>query len=208
MPDRIDYYFSMISPWAYIGHAAFWDIVKRHGLSVNFQPIALGKVFPETGGLPLGKRAPARQRYRFLELQRWREKRGLTFHLRPKHWPFDATLADCFVIAIVQSGRDPEPFVRRGFKAVWEDEMDLTAEANILKIATEVALPGEELLAAAKSDTVRAVYDQNVKDAIAIDAFGSPCYVRGGETFWGQDRLDLFEDAVKSRRAAYRHDAA
>ncbi len=208
MPDRVDYYFSMISPWAYIGHATFRDIAKRHGLAVNFKPVALGKVFPETGGLPLGKRAPARQRYRFLELQRWRDKRRLNFHLRPKHWPFDSALADCFVIAVAQSGRDPEPFVRRGFKAVWEDEMNLAEDANILKIAKEVGLPGEELVAAAKSDKARDAYEQNVKDAIAADAFGSPCYVRGGESFWGQDRLDLFEDAVTSGRAAYRHDAA
>ena len=29
-----------------------------------------------------------------LELQRWREKRGLSFNLKPKFWPFDVTLAD------------------------------------------------------------------------------------------------------------------
>jgi 2-hydroxychromene-2-carboxylate isomerase len=208
MSDRIDYYFSMISPWAYMGHATFWDIVKRYGLQVSFKPVSLGKVFPETGGLPLGKRAPARQRYRFFELQRWREKRGLNFHLRPKNWPFDGALADCFVIAIAQSGRDPEPFVRRAFKAVWEDEMTLADEPNVLKIAKEVGLPGEELLAAANSDQVKEIYEQNIKDAIAADAFGSPCYVRGGEVFWGQDRLELFEDAVKSGRAPYRSDAA
>jgi len=32
--------------------------------------------------------------------------------------------------------------------------------------------------------------------------------VRDGEAFWAQDRLDLFEDAVKSGRSGYRSDAA
>ena len=77
MPRTLDYYFSLLSPWAYIGHASLMDIVGRHGLTVNYKPVALVQVFADTGGLPLPKRHPARQRYRMFELQRWREKRGL-----------------------------------------------------------------------------------------------------------------------------------
>ena len=36
------------------------------------------------------------------------------------------------------------------------------------------------------------------------DVFGSPGYVLDGEVFWGQDRLELLEDALKSGRAPYR----
>lgn len=35
MTDTIDYYFSMASPWAYIGHARFMDIVRANGLKVR-----------------------------------------------------------------------------------------------------------------------------------------------------------------------------
>jgi 2-hydroxychromene-2-carboxylate isomerase len=38
-------------------------------------------LFSETGGLPLVKRRPVRQRYRMVELQRWRDKRGSNFYL-------------------------------------------------------------------------------------------------------------------------------
>ena len=90
MSPRIDYYFSFPSPWAYIGHAAFEDVAKANGCTVNYKPVLLGDLFAETGGLPLTKRHPVRQRYRLVELQRWREKRGLSFSLHPRHWPFDA----------------------------------------------------------------------------------------------------------------------
>ena len=89
MPQQIDYYFSLPSPWAYIGHALFSDLVSTYDLKVNYKPVLLGELFSETGGLPLGKRHPVRQRYRLLELQRWRDKRGLDFHIKPKNWPFD-----------------------------------------------------------------------------------------------------------------------
>ena len=52
----IDYYFSLLSPWAYIGHAPFMEIVRRHGVTVRYKPVALAQVFTETGGLPLPKR--------------------------------------------------------------------------------------------------------------------------------------------------------
>src|ERR1700736_5760823 len=82
MHRSIDYYFSLVSPWAYIGHATFMDLTQRHSLDVNFKPVSLPTIFAETGGLPLNKRAPARQRYRIMELQRWREKRGVQLQVQ------------------------------------------------------------------------------------------------------------------------------
>src|SRR5438128_11336390 len=89
MARQIDYYYSANSPWAYIGHAAFEALAKSHGCEPVYKPVFLGELFAETGGLPLPKRHPARQRYRMMELQRWREKRGLNFHVQPLDWPVD-----------------------------------------------------------------------------------------------------------------------
>ena len=58
MSRTIDYYFSLVSPWAYIGHAPFMAIAARHGLAVNHKPVFLGRVFAETGGLPLAAAPP------------------------------------------------------------------------------------------------------------------------------------------------------
>ncbi|BAT57898.1 2-hydroxychromene-2-carboxylate isomerase [Variibacter gotjawalensis] len=207
MSETIDYYFSMVSPWAYIGTKTFNAIVDRHKLNVNYKPVPLGRVFAETGGLPLGKRHPARVRYRILELQRWREKRGLNFHLRPKQWPFDGTLADCFVVAALADGHDVREFVARGMAAVWEDEVSYADGGELVKLANALKLPGEKLLEAAKSDAINARYEQNYAEAVKVDAFGSPCFVRDGEVFWGQDRLELLDDAITSGRAGFKNDA-
>ena len=83
MPRQVDYYFSLQSPWAYIGHKLFREVANTYGLKVNHKPVVLIDLFSETGGLPLAKRHPVRQRYRMVELQRWRDKRGLNFHLQP-----------------------------------------------------------------------------------------------------------------------------
>jgi len=100
----------------------FSRLVGRFTLNVSYKPISLPKVFAETGGLPVTKRHPARLRYRMIEQQRWRENRRLNFKLRPKFFPFEAELADRFVIAVAAAGYDPDSFLRRAFAALWEDE--------------------------------------------------------------------------------------
>jgi 2-hydroxychromene-2-carboxylate isomerase len=182
MPRQVDYYFSFQSP----------------------KPVVLVDLFSQTGGLPLMKRHPVRQRYRMVELQRWRDKRGLKFHLQPLNWPFNARLADGVVIAAIEAGLDPEPFMRRAFAAVWEGQLNLAEAATLIRLADESGLPGKQLVERSGSDEISAAYEQDRKDALAADVFGSPGYVLDGEVFWGQDRIELLADALKSGRAPYR----
>jgi 2-hydroxychromene-2-carboxylate isomerase len=204
MPRQIDYYFSLQSPWAYIGHKLFREVTHTHDVKVNHKPVVLVDLFSKTGGLPLMKRHPVRQRYRMVELQRWRDKRGLNFHLQPANWPFNARLADGLVIAAVEAGKDPDPFLRRAFAAVWEGQLNLADPATLAKMADDSGLAGKQLVERSAAEEISAAYEQNRQDALAADVFGSPVYVLDGEVFWGQDRIELLADALKSGRAPYR----
>lgn len=206
MSRQVDYYFSLSSPWAYIGHKLFRDVVGAYDLKVNHKPVVLLELFSETGGQPLIKRHPVRQRYRMLELQRWRDKRGLNFHLQPKYFPFNARLADGVVVAAIEAGHDPDPFLRRAFPAVWEDEANLADAATLIALADASGLPGKALVERSGADEIGQKYEQNRQDALAADVFGSPAYVLDGEVFWGQDRIESLADALKSGRAPYHSD--
>ena len=207
MPRQIDYYLSLQSPWAYIGHKLFREVVSGYDLKVNHKPVVLVDLFSETGGQPLLKRHPVRQRYRMVELQRWRDKRGLQFKLQPANWPFNARLVDGLVIAAIEAGHDPDPFLRRAFAGVWEDELNLADAATLVRLADDSGLPGKALVEQSQTDDIGQKYEQNRQDALAADVFGSPAYVLDGEVFWGQDRIELLVDALKSGRAPYRSQA-
>jgi 2-hydroxychromene-2-carboxylate isomerase len=206
MSRVIDYYFSFQSPWAYIGHHAFMKVATVHNAKINYKPFALLNLFSETGGLPLGKRHPLRQQYRMIEMQRWREMRGLSFHLKPQFWPLNPRMADGVVIAIVRSGGDPEPFMRAAFSGVWENQLDLADLPTILAVADKAGFAGKKLVEESGSAEVEAAYEQNRQDAMAEGIFGSPGYVLDGEPFWGQDRIDMLDEALKSGRAPFRAD--
>ena len=87
MMKNIDYYLTPISPWTYLGHERFAQIAQRRGAAVAVKPVDYGVIFPQSGGLPLAKRAPQRQAYRLMELVRWRDFLGVPLNLRPKFFP-------------------------------------------------------------------------------------------------------------------------
>jgi len=207
MSRTIDYYFTLASPWAFLGHRPFLDLAKAHGITVRYQPVEVGEVFSHTGGLPLPKRHPARQRYRILELQRWREARGVALKINPKHWPFPVTTANRTIAALVAGGADPGRYTQRAFEGVWVRDEDLGAEEKLVGLLDECGHDGAKTLAAAKSDAVGKIYADTAAEAVERNVIGSPCYVLDGEVFWGQDRLDLLASALKSGRKAYRMDA-
>ncbi|QIB34468.1 2-hydroxychromene-2-carboxylate isomerase [Ancylobacter pratisalsi] len=203
MSRTIDYYFSTVSPWAFMGYATFLDVVKRHGVHVDFRPVGLGNLFAETGGTALPKRHPARQRYRLVELQRWSEARGLDFHVQPAHWPFNGGVTDRLILAAIRDGHDVAPLIARFGSAVWQRQEDLGDPAQIRAILDELSLPAS-LLEAADTPEMAAAYEANHARAVEADVFGSPAYVLDGEVFWGQDRIDLLDAALSSGRPPFK----
>src|SRR5689334_13836494 len=99
MTKEIDYYFSLQSPWSYLGNARFAEIARRHGAVVRVKPCDLSKVFAVSGGLPVAQRPKQRQAYRLVELERWRDFLGIPLILRPTHLPLSNDIGARAVIA-------------------------------------------------------------------------------------------------------------
>jgi len=199
MPVAVDYYMTLNSPWTYLGSALFAEIAKRNGVTVNIKPCKFGPIFEQTGGLPLPKRSPQRRACRMMELKRWREVRGIPLTLEPKHFPCDDTAATRLVIAAKLQGKDAHKLSLELGRAVWEREETLADPATISAAAQRAGLDAAELRAGGSSDAqLDALHEQFTKEALAVGVFGAPSFVLpSGEIFWGQDRLELLERALK-----------
>src|SRR5918993_950000 len=82
-------------------------------------------VSPSPGGLPLAKRAPQRQAYRLVELQRWRDFLGMELNLQPRHFPAPEDLAARVVIAAKRAGADALQLSNAILRAVWAEERNI-----------------------------------------------------------------------------------
>jgi len=198
MGRTVDYYFAPQSPWAYLGHQRLADIAQRHGASVRVMPMDLGgKVFPISGGLPLGQRAPQRQAYRLVELQRYSEYLGVPLQLKPKYFPVGGDDAARLIIAadLAEGSGAAMRLAGAVLAACWAQERHIADEKVLAELLHEQNLPAA-ILEKSHSQAVQERYDAYTQAAIDAGVFGAPSYVIDGEIFWGQDRLDFVERAL------------
>lgn len=199
MPKIIDYYFSPVSPWTYLGHQRFADIAARHDVQVNVKPVDFGRIFPVSGGVPVKQRAPQRQAYRFVELARFRDYVNVPLNLEPKHFPAPADDAAMLIISADRRFGTPAAMslMYALLRACWAEERDIGDRATLDQIAQAQGLDAVAL--AAERAQAKAAFDANTQEAIERQVFGAPTYVLNGELFWGQDRLEFLERALQKR---------
>ena len=197
MSKLCDYYFAPQSPFAYLGHARFVMLAKQYGVQVDVRPCDLGKIFSMSGGQPLAKRAPQRQSYRLLELQRWSDSLGVPLNLQPKFFPVSGDAAARLIVATKLAHGGDAALALSGaiMHAVWADEKNIADDETLAALATACGHDGSELMKSSETASVQNEYDRFTAEALAANVFGSPWYVVDGEGFWGQDRLDFVERA-------------
>ena len=192
MTTIVHYYLAPQSPWTYLGHQRLMHMAQQAGAEVRVIPMDLGKVFPVSGGLPLGQRAPQRQAYRFVELERFSKHLQMPLHLRPQFFPVAGDDAARLIIAVGMhhGSAQAAKFAGAVLAAVWVQERNIADTQTLSELLSENQLDSACLELSRNAD-VQKQYDANTQEAIDIGVFGSPTYVIDGELFWGQDRLEF-----------------
>lgn len=198
MNKTIQYFFAPQSPWSYLGHERLLAIARDKGAQIEVKPFDLGKVFSVSGGLPLAKRAPQRQAYRLAELARWSAFLGVPLNTQPKHFPVPPDSAARLIVAARTSLGADAALVLAGaiMRALWAEEKNIADEDTLAQIATLSGFDGRMLLKSSATAGVQEQYERNTDEAMAANVFGVPWYIVGGDSFWGQDRLDFVERAL------------
>lgn len=195
---KILYFYSVVSPWSYLGIKRLKEISKKYSAQIIEKPVDLvGKVFVATGGTPVPQRHISRQNYRLLELKRWGEFLNIKINQKPKFFPpKDPHLPALFCLASIDMGISMD-FSTKVLEHLWVKENDIS-NIDILKlIAEDLKISFEELSKLATSDKIKKIYEANTQEAINMNIFGVPSYVYNNEIFWGQDRLELLEYSLK-----------
>jgi len=192
---EIDYYLTPVSPWTYLGARRFRDIAEEHNAKVNLRIVDYGVIFPKTGGLPLPKRAPARQAYRLKELARFRDFLGIPLVVEPAYFPSRTRLTAYTILAAVDQGGVGDGLIASEavLQGLWAEEKDMDDPASVAQTLNAAGLDGAKLVEMASSDSAHfdSLIAADTEKALEQGVFGAPSYVFDGEVFWGQDRLDL-----------------
>ena len=184
MAKVIDYYFSPMSPWTYLGHARLAAMLPRYGAEVNVKPADYAKIFSVSGGLPLKQRAAQRQAYRMVELQRFRDFTGLPLNLQPKFFPVATEDAAVLIIAatLQHGGAVAMKLTGAVLRACWAEERNIGDVQTLAQIASEQGVDAAALHD--KTGEARALYERYTPEAIERQVFCAPTYIFEGVPYW------------------------
>lgn len=187
---KIEYYFSVISPYTYLAGERLSTIAVRHAAEIVYRPVDIVALFGRTGGVVPKERHISRRDYRLQELTRQARKNGVPINLQPAHWPTNQAPASyAFIAAKNNGGGQLDKLVQAFTRACWAEERNIADDAVIRDCLSDAGfdpdLANGGLLQGAEE------YAANLEAAVDAGVFGAPFYiVDGDQRFWGQDRLD------------------
>lgn len=190
MTKIIDYFFSIGSPWSFIGLEAFIALAEREGAEIR--PL-LTTVVEENGGIYSRNRPEPRRAYWTRDLQRWSRVRGKTLRLEGRPVLSDPTPASLMVIAASLDGQAWLRLTAAIQEAFWVQAENIGDPEVRKAIADAAGFDGAQLLLRETDADVKVKWAADRDHALQSGVFGFPTYRFDGELYWGQDSLPFLE---------------
>ena len=201
MTKTVELIFDFGSPNAYLAWHGIQPILNRTGAALDITPCLLGGIFKLTGNqAPWMSFANVKGKldYERLEMTRFITLHGLTkFKMNP-HFPVNTLTLMRGAIAAKRDGI-LDSYIIAGLTAMWETGDNMSDPDVFAEVMTKAGLDGAGLLAKTQDPTVKSKLADNTDSAVARGVFGIPTFFVGGEMFFGKDRLEQVEAALRAQ---------
>jgi 2-hydroxychromene-2-carboxylate isomerase len=195
---RLEYFFDYVSPFSYLADTQLPALVERTGAEIVYRPFFLGGVMQASKNSP-PITVPNKGKYMFADIARWIGRYRVELNPNP-HFPVNTLHAMRAAVAALGEPRLRD-FHRAMFRGVWVEGKNLGDEA-VLRAAIDAAgLDGAKILTRSKEPDVKDTLRRTSDEAVERGAFGAPTFFVGDETFWGNDRLDFVEEALRASKS-------
>ena len=191
MNNHIDFYFDIISPYAYI---AYKNIIKIDNIKFNFKPILLGGLHNL-----VEIKAPAFNKFKLKNMKNDCEliskKNKINFFWNSK-FPINSLYIMRGYLTVKESKK--KEYLETFFNAYWQDNLDLNLEENIIGIVENLNMNHKEFFKDIAKQEVKDQLKKFTEEAFKKEIFGAPTFVVNNKIFWGQDRLEYALDEFNS----------
>ena len=191
MSNHIDFYFDIISPYAYIAHK---KILKYKNILFNYKPIYLGGLHKLAG-----INSPAFNKYKLRnninDCNLVSEKNNIEFKWN-SNFPINS-LNMMRGYLCVNKDKQYE-YLNAFFDAYWKDNQDLSEPTNINKLLNNLKIDNEKFHNTIKEQNIKNKLIKLTTDAFEKEVFGTPTFIINNKIFWGQDRLEYAVEELKN----------
>jgi len=186
---QLEFYFSFRSPYSYLAAPRAFALPDRHPVEIVFR-----------GVVPMAMRGQSVSRPKQLHTMRdvKREAMRLGMPFGPVHDPLGEGATRCLLISehAVDAGRERE-FVLEASAAIWSRAADVARDKPLRRICERAGLEWDACVDALSDPGLRARVNANTSALLDLGHWGVPLFVLDGERFWGQDRIEDLEIALR-----------
>jgi len=183
MSNHIDFYFDIISPYAYIAHK---KILKHKNIIFNYKPIFLGGLH-KLAGID----SPAFNEYKLKntinDCNLVSEKNNIKFKWNSSFPINSLTIMRGYLCVDENKQSD---YLNYFFDAYWKDNQDLSNIKIITKLLSNLQIDSEVFFKNVKEQVIKDKLINCTSDAFQKEVFGAPTFIINNKIFWGQDRLE------------------
>ena len=189
MSDHIDFYFDIISPYAYIAHK---KILSYKNIIFNYKPIFLGGLH-NLAGID----APAFNKFKMKNMINdcnvVSERNNIKFKWN-SNFPINSLNIMRGYLCINEDKKND--YLNAFFDAYWKDNQDLSKIENFTKLLSKIKIDSEEFFKSIKEQSIKNKLKNLTSEAFEKEVFGAPTFIVNNKIFWGQDRLEYALDEL------------
>ena len=191
MSNHIDFYFDIISPYAFI---AYKNINKIENIKFNYKPILLGGLHNL-----VGITAPAFNKFKLKNMKNDCEliskKNKINFNWNSK---FPVNSLNIMRGYLFVGENKKKEYLKTFFNAYWQDDIDLTILENITKLLDNLSIDHKQFFEGINNQEIKDELKNITNEAFKKDIFGAPTFAVNNKIFWGQDRLEYALEEINN----------
>ncbi|HMN72341.1 MAG TPA: 2-hydroxychromene-2-carboxylate isomerase [Rhodoblastus sp.] len=192
---RAEFFYDFGSPASYLAYTQMDGLAQRTGAEIVWRPMLLGGVFKATGNAsPV--MVPAKGKWMNADLPRFAQRYGVPYNRNP-FFPVN-TLLMMRGAAAFEGTPDFRRYVDAMFKAMWVDQKNMNDMPTAAGVLQAAGFDPAGFMAKAESQEAKDRLKATTEEAVTRGVFGAPTTFVGDAMFFGQDRLDFVEEALRA----------
>jgi len=185
MTKNVDFYFDIISPYAYLAYKQITSIDKKK-IQFNYKPILLGGLHKLAGIT-----APAFNEFKMKNMKNdcnlIASKKNIKFNWNDK-FPINSLKIMRGYLSVKEEIK--HIYLETFFNAYWKNNIDLENIDNIKNLLNIIDIDTNKFFEDLDQPEIKDKLKEVTNLAFQKEVFGAPTFIVNNKLFWGQDRLD------------------
>jgi len=186
MTKSIDFYFDIISPYAYLAYKQLSSLENLKKIKFNYKPILLGGLHKLAGIT-----APAFNEFKMKNMKNdcnlIASKKNIKFQWNDK-FPINTLKIMRGYLSVNEEKKDI--YLETFFNAYWRDNTNLEDIEEIKNLLRKIDIDINKFFDDLENIEIKEKLKKITNSAFEKEVFGAPTFIVNDKLFWGQDRLD------------------